>query len=98
MATQSTIELAPAPVTAADRDGPTDLEVAGMSCGHCAQRVTEAIQGVPGVRSAAVDLETQRAQVRWQPGAGADVAAVIAAVEQLGYQAGVAQAPARDHG
>ena len=69
-----------------------------MTCGHCAQRVTEAIQGVAGVRSAMVSLQTSQAQVRWQPDASPDVEAVIKAVERAGYKAGVVQAPAHDHG
>ena len=43
---------------------PTELQVEGMTCANCARHVTEAIQGVPGVHSAAVNLETHRATVR----------------------------------
>jgi Cu+-exporting ATPase len=69
-----------------------------MTCGHCAQRVTEAIQGVAGVRSATVSLDTSQAQVRWQPVADPDVEAVIRAIGKAGYKAGVVQARAHDHG
>jgi len=94
----STVELSPGPEAPAQRGGLTELEVTGMTCGHCAQRVTEAIQGVAGVRSATVSLQTSQAQVRWQPDAGPDVEAVIRAVEKAGYKAGVVRAPAHDHG
>ena len=47
----------------------TELLVSGMSCNNCARHVTEAIQSVPGVRSATVLLDTGRASVRWNPGA-----------------------------
>jgi copper chaperone CopZ len=32
----------------------TELLVSGMTCNNCARHVTEAIQSVPGVRSAAI--------------------------------------------
>ncbi len=69
-----------------------------MTCGHCAHRVTEAIQGVAGVRSATVSLQTGRAQVRWQPGVGPDVEAVIKAIGKGGYKAGVVQAQGYESG
>ena len=49
----------------------TELSVSGMTCSNCARHVTEAIQAVPGVRSATVSLESRRAQVRWSPDATA---------------------------
>ncbi|MGO9204043.1 MAG: heavy metal translocating P-type ATPase [Limisphaerales bacterium] len=98
MATQPVVELSPPPEAPAQRKGLTELEVTGMTCGHCAQRVTEAIQRVAGVRSATVSLETNRAQVRWQADAGPDAQAVIKAIEKAGYKAGVVQAGAHDGG
>ena len=38
----------------------TGLLVKGMTCGNCARHVTEAIQGVSGVRSATVSLENKQ--------------------------------------
>jgi len=55
----------------------TELLVTGMNCQNCARHVTEAIQNVPGVRSASVSLEAGRASVRWNPGAVRNVSAVI---------------------
>ncbi len=63
-----------------------------MNCQNCVRHVTEAIQGVPGVRSASVILETGRADVRWNSGAPPDVSAVIKAVQQAGYGAKEIQA------
>src|SRR5437899_6142279 len=65
----------------------TELEVNGMSCSNCARHVTEAIQGVPGVRSATVDLGQNKALVRWGDGGGHPVAEVIGAVREAGYEA-----------
>ncbi len=63
-----------------------------MNCQNCVRHVTEAIQGVPGVRSASVILETGRADVRWNSGAPPDVSAVVKAVQQAGYGAKEIQA------
>jgi P-type Cu+ transporter len=76
----------------------TVLAVTGMTCGNCARHVTEAIQGVPGVRSASVLLEANQATVRWAAGAERDVPAVIRAVEEAGYGASVTEAAAREPG
>ena len=58
-----------------------------MTCGNCARHVTEAIQSVSGVRSATVSLENKSATVRWNPGAPANIPAVIEAVKNAGYEA-----------
>jgi Cu+-exporting ATPase len=65
----------------------TQLTVIGMTCGNCARHVTEAIQGVGGVRSASVNLENHRAAVRWKAEVVPDVPAVIRAVEAAGFEA-----------
>jgi Cu+-exporting ATPase len=72
----------------------TGLLVKGMTCGNCARHVTEAIQSVPGVRSASVSLENKNATVRWNPGAAANIPAVIKAVKNAGYEAKEIQADA----
>ncbi len=58
--------------------------VEGMSCSHCEVAVTEEIGKVPGVGSVDVDLETKLVQVR---GSGIDTAAVVAAIDEAGYDA-----------
>jgi len=75
----------------------TELLVTGMTCNNCARHVTGAIQGVPGVRHAAVMLEAGRASVHWTPGANADVDAVLRAVKAAGYSAKPVEAAGRDH-
>ena len=72
----------------------TQLAITGMTCSNCARHVVEAIQGVPGVRSAAVRLEANQASVRWAPGSEQKVGAVIRAVEEAGYGASVVDTPA----
>lgn len=56
-----------------------------MTCGNCARHVTDAIQSIPEVRSAAVSLEKNNAVVRWN--ASANVPAVIKAVHDAGFDA-----------
>src|SRR5436190_9607366 len=75
----------------------TELRVKGMSCGNCARHVTEAIQGVAGVQSAAVNLDQNRAIVRWEKNGPTQVAAVIGAVEQAGYKAAEINPAAHNH-
>src|SRR4051794_32347603 len=64
--------------------GRIDIPIAGMTCDHCVATVRRALESVPGVRSAAVDLKAGRAEVTL--GAGqADRAQLKAAVESVGY-------------
>src|SRR5581483_8375795 len=65
----------------------TELSVSGMTCSNCARHVTDALQRVPGVRSATVDLAGHKASIRWTAGAAPDVRALIHSVEAEGYEA-----------
>jgi Cu+-exporting ATPase len=58
--------------------------VEGMTCASCVRRVEKAISAVPGVESAAVNLATERADVRLASPATAE--AVIAAIRSAGYE------------
>ncbi|MDT8910006.1 heavy-metal-associated domain-containing protein [Amycolatopsis sp. PS_44_ISF1] len=58
--------------------------VSGMSCGHCAQSVTEELAALPGVADVAVVVETGRVTVT--SGEVLAEAAVRAAVEEAGYR------------
>jgi P-type Cu+ transporter len=78
--------------------GGTVFAVTGMTCSNCARHVAEAIQSVAEVHSADVSLEASHASVRWLPGGGQDVAAVIRAVEEAGYGASVAAPAAHEPG
>jgi len=71
-----------------------ELAVTGMNCSNCARHVTEAIQGVPGVASAAVQLDTGRATVRWQANAAPAAEPVVEAIRKAGFQAQVIKRPA----
>ena len=59
------------------------LPIEGMTCASCVLRVEQALQKVPGVAEASVNLATEAASVRSAPGIG--LAALCAAVEKAGY-------------
>jgi copper chaperone len=58
--------------------------VAGMTCEHCRIAVTEEVARVPGVTSVDVDLDTKLVRIH---GEGVDHAAVVAAIDEAGYDA-----------
>jgi copper chaperone len=57
---------------------------AGMTCDHCKVAVTEEVTKVAGVASVAVDLDTKLVQIH---GIDVDEAAVVAAIDEAGYDA-----------
>ncbi|MGH6647910.1 heavy metal translocating P-type ATPase [Aquabacterium sp.] len=62
------------------------MTIEGMSCASCASRVEKALNKVPGVTSAAVNLATETATVHTAgPGLGMDT--LVDAVGQAGYVA-----------
>ncbi|MBU9640936.1 heavy metal translocating P-type ATPase [Burkholderia gladioli pv. gladioli] len=87
------IEQAPAP-TAASAAAPIELDIAGMTCASCSNRVEKALAQVPGVSRASVNLATERASVRAE--ASVSAAQLIAAVEKAGYRATPLSAGASD--
>src|SRR5512135_320055 len=60
------------------------LQVAGMTCDHCVGTVRRALESVPGVQSASVDLKQRHAEVTLDP-AQANLARLKSAVEAAGY-------------
>lgn len=82
---------------AASQPPSTQLAIDGMTCGNCARHVTEALQSVPGVRSATVNLERKSASVNWAQKALVDDAVLIHAVEQAGYDARLVEPQGHEH-
>lgn len=60
------------------------LEITGMSCASCANRVESTLNKLPGVR-ASVNFATRVATI--EAGPEADMAALCEAIQQAGYQA-----------
>ncbi len=64
-----------------------ELAVSGMTCASCVRHVSKALQRVPGVDAAAVNLATERATVSSPASSPASIDALLAAVERAGYRA-----------
>ncbi len=58
------------------------LHIEGMTCAHCARSVKEALEAVPGVESAEVNLADGKAIVQGT----AERRVLVAAVEEEGYR------------
>jgi copper chaperone CopZ len=58
--------------------------VVGMTCGHCVNAVTDEVSQVPGVTEVDVDLASGGLTVTSD--APVDDSAVLAAVEEAGYE------------
>jgi len=59
------------------------LKIEGMTCGHCVMHVQSALEEVPGVKSAKVDLLERQAIVE---GDNLEDQALRAAVSDAGYR------------
>ena len=83
----STTDARPA-VGAETEPAGLQLELTGMTCASCANRIERSLNKVPGVE-ATVNYATEKASVRAAAGAAEqlDVDALIAAVEKAGYSA-----------
>ena len=68
----------------ATREETLELQIEGMTCASCVARIEKALAAVPGVTSAAVNLATERAVVRYSAGAVTRVA-LEDAVRTSGY-------------
>jgi len=67
------------------RTAETSLTVQGMTCASCVSRVEEALAAVGGVLEATVNLATDRATVRYVPGA-TELRDLAQAVRDAGYE------------
>lgn len=58
------------------------FKVSGMTCGHCAQAVTRAVEALPSVDRALVDLEAGEVSIK----GAAEESAIRQAIEDAGYE------------
>ena len=63
----------------------TEFQVTGMTCGHCEMSVREEVEKIAGVES--IDVSAQTGRLVVTSAAEVDADAVIAAVDEAGYQA-----------
>ncbi|GGL06549.1 carbonate dehydratase [Curtobacterium luteum] len=69
-----------------------ELDITGMTCASCANRIERKLGKLPGV-TATVNYATEKAQVRVGDDADVDVERLIATVESAGYGAAVPVPP-----
>lgn len=62
------------------------LNVSGMTCASCSARIEKKLSRTDGVKSAAVNLTTEKATVEYNP-AKIKVSEIIKIIESLGYKA-----------
>ena len=62
------------------------LKISGMTCGHCQSAVQRALESVPGVEKAEVNLQDGLATVHGTP----DPTRLVEVVAEEGYRAEVA--------
>ncbi|SFC82270.1 Cu+-exporting ATPase [Bosea sp. CRIB-10] len=62
-----------------------DIPVAGMTCASCVGRVERAVAAVEGVKSVAINLATERAQVTLSD-AKVDIGPIAEAIRNAGYE------------
>jgi Cu+-exporting ATPase len=74
-------------------DRTVELDITGMTCASCANRIERKLGKLPGV-TATVNYATEKAQVQVAADGTADPEALIAAVESAGYGATVPTPPA----
>ncbi|HVX60383.1 MAG TPA: heavy metal translocating P-type ATPase [Pirellulales bacterium] len=61
-----------------------ELPIEGMTCEHCVRAVRTALEGVPGVQSAAVNLAAKKAEIEMEPDQ-ASRSDLVRAVADSGY-------------
>ena len=63
------------------------LDIGGMTCASCVGRVEKALDKIPGVEAARVNLATEQAKVRLKADSGLNADDLIATVKKTGYEA-----------
>lgn len=58
-----------------------ELQVEKMSCGHCVNAVTKSVQAVDAQAQVEVDLAQRKVRVQ----SGAELAQIVAAIDEAGY-------------
>ena len=88
------MNTATTPLDGADEVCELDLGIGGMTCASCVSRVERALNKLPGVQEATVNLATESARVRWTETPGAEdasgqpamAARIQRAVRDAGYE------------
>ena len=62
------------------------LDIGGMTCASCVSRVEKALEKIPGVEAASVNLATEQAKIRIKAGS-ISLEEIISLVKKTGYEA-----------
>ena len=68
------------------------LDIDGMTCASCVARVEKALNRIPGVDAASVNLATEQAKVRLEPCSSTTADEIIHLVQKTGYGAKISSA------
>ncbi|MFZ4380175.1 MAG: cation transporter, partial [Polynucleobacter sp.] len=63
------------------------LDIGGMTCASCVGRVEKALDNIPGVEAATVNLATEQAKIRVKHGSAIRVQEIISLIKKTGYEA-----------
>ncbi|MEA9604377.1 heavy metal translocating P-type ATPase [Polynucleobacter sp. JS-JIR-II-c23] len=63
------------------------LDIGGMTCASCVGRVEKALDKIPGVEAASVNLATEQAKIRVNADSRVKIDDIIALVQKTGYSA-----------
>ena len=63
------------------------LDIGGMTCSSCVGRVEKALDKIPGVEAASVNLATEQAKIRVNADSRVKIDDIIALVQKTGYSA-----------
>ncbi|QWE05037.1 cation-translocating P-type ATPase [Polynucleobacter sp. JS-JIR-II-50] len=63
------------------------LDIGGMTCASCVGRVEKALDKIPGVEAASVNLATEQAKIRIKANSEVKIDDIIALVQKTGYSA-----------
>jgi copper chaperone CopZ len=63
----------------------SEYQVTGMTCGHCEMAIRGEVSRIPGIEG--IDVSAQSGKLVVRSSAPVDDAAVLAAVDEAGYQA-----------
>ena len=63
------------------------LDIGGMTCASCVSRVEKALDKIPGVEAASVNLATEQAKIRLKANSEVKIDEILALVQKTGYSA-----------
>ncbi len=69
-----------------DSDSTISLKIEGMTCGMCVSRIEKALNALDSVSEATVNLDENRADVKYDSGS-VKIEELIAVIEEAGYNA-----------